>query len=420
LRIDAFLCYSLRMAKQRKNPSFIHCKIVRTSHPSAPWRVSYPTEIDGVTRRKRRTFSTEDKALAFAAGHERDVVEHGIRFGSITSEARRAFDFYRDARADLEGAEIEVPSFEKLVMDAVTALRKNHADRQRSRMPIAEAVAEFLAYKGSRVGCKHRNALKGQLGRFAKTFGTDFMDAIGGAEIESWIQSVEEIGPVSRNKLRKSLKSLFAFGVHPAQGWSTLNPLAHVEREKVVTSEPEAYTPEETAKIMQAALEMNSPVLPCLALGFFAGLRPSESMMIDLSVIDFEADEFRVPANSKTGARSAPLTAACRAWLASQARRTGTAWQSYHQAYATAVREILAAAGVTGIYDGARHSFITYRTAETRDVARVADECGNSPNIIKKHYRNIVPAVAAKKYFDIRPEDPAQNVTSIQSGRAIA
>ena len=74
-------------------------------------------------------------------------------------------------------------------------------------------------------------------------------------------------------------------------------------------------------------------------------------------------------------------------------------------------------AKVKPIFDGARHSLISYRTAETRDVARVSDECGNSPGVIKKHYREFISSEAAGKYFAIRPEAPAENVTSITEGR---
>ena len=78
------------MAKKLKQAQFTHCKVVITSHPKAPWRVSYPVDENGVTRRKRRMFSTQQKALDFAAGHEKEVADHGVRFGSITAEARRA------------------------------------------------------------------------------------------------------------------------------------------------------------------------------------------------------------------------------------------------------------------------------------------------------------------------------------------
>ena len=121
------------MAKKRKQPEFNHCKVVVTSHPKAPWRVSYPVDENGVTRRKRRMFSTEEKALAFAAGHEKEVADHGARFGSVTAEARRAFDYFRDARAELLADQIQVPSFEEMVRAAVAGIRRGENEHSENR-----------------------------------------------------------------------------------------------------------------------------------------------------------------------------------------------------------------------------------------------------------------------------------------------
>jgi integrase len=414
------------MAKQRKKPVLTHCKVVLTSHPSAPWRVSYPVEENGLTRRKRRMFSTEEKAMDFATEHEKGVADHGVRFGSVTAEARRAFDYYRDARADLLADEIEFPTFEKLVMNAVAALRREHADRQRNRMTIAEGVEAFMTYKKTRVGKRHWNDLAGHLGRFAKAYGTDHIDRITSGEVEGWVMALDGLGTTTRNKMRTSLKSFFAHGALKSQGWCSHNPLDDISKEKTAGKEPKAYTPDESNRILQTALAMDSPILPSLVLGMFSGLRPTETMALDLGVINFAAETFRTPAfhpdgePTKTGARQAPLTAACKAWLASQERRTGLAWQGKENGYTKEMRLVLETAGVKGIYDGPRHSFVTYRTAEIRDVARVADECGNSPNIIKKHYRELVDGSAAEKYFAIRPEITAENVTRIEAGRASA
>ena len=426
-----------RMAKQRKTPKLIHCKVVFTTHPSAPWRVSYPTEVDGVTRRKRRMFSTEEKALDFAVAHERDVSDYGVRFGSITGEARRAFDHYRDARAELTADGIEIPSFEALVTTAVASLRREHEQRQRLTMTVAEAVEAFRAYKEARVGERRREDLKGQLRRFALHFGDRRFDSISGTEIETWISSLQVlrsgesasravIGPATRNKIRKMLKSFFSYGCAAGQSWSGHNPLADIEPERMVTKIPKAYSVEQTNAILDAALRMNSPALPELALGFFSGLRPTEIMALDLEAIDFDADEFRTPMHhangepTKTGTRMAPLTPACKAWLLAQPRRKGRACLCDATGLSTEMRGILTAAGVKGISDGRRHSFISYRCAEIRDVARVADECGNSPNVIKTNYRDMVTAAAAARYFAIRPEAEVGNVTDIEEGRASA
>ena len=55
-------------------------------------------------------------------------------------------------------------------------------------------------------------------------------------------------------------------------------------------------------------------------------------------------------------------------------------------------------------HNALRHSFISYRVAETQDVAKVSLEAGNSPQMIFKHYRELVQPKEAKAWFSIKPE----------------
>jgi integrase len=152
-------------------------------------------------------------------------------------------------------------------------------------------------------------------------------------------------------------------------------------------------------------------------LGFFAGLRISEAVEIDLSKL--KADEFRV-SKSKTGPRVTPLSATCKAWLHAQPRRKGKAWTQSARTLVNEVQNLFKRLSVEPIDNGARHSFISYRCAETRDIARIADECGNSVQTIKAHYRQLVTAADAERFFAIRPAIIGENVVGIESGRARA
>lgn len=62
--------------------------------------------------------------------------------------------------------------------------------------------------------------------------------------------------------------------------------------------------------------------------------------------------------------------------------------------------------------NGLRHSFISYRVADTQNVNQTALECGNSPAVIFQHYRELVSPVEATKWFAIEP-GPAVNVTAM-------
>jgi hypothetical protein len=50
-----------------------------------------------------------------------------------------------------------------------------------------------------------------------------------------------------------------------------------------------------------------------------------------------------------------------------------------------------------------RHSFLSYRVADIQNMAQVALEAGNSPQIIFKHYRELVRPKAAKAWFGLMP-----------------
>ena len=52
-----------------------------------------------------------------------------------------------------------------------------------------------------------------------------------------------------------------------------------------------------------------------------------------------------------------------------------------------------------------RHSFVSYRVAETGDVARTSLEAGNSPKMVFGHYREIVDKASAETWFSITPPD---------------
>ena len=53
-----------------------------------------------------------------------------------------------------------------------------------------------------------------------------------------------------------------------------------------------------------------------------------------------------------------------------------------------------------------RHSYISYRVAQTQNVAQTALEAGNTPKIIFSNYRELVKPADAVKWFGIEPEVP--------------
>jgi hypothetical protein len=54
-------------------------------------------------------------------------------------------------------------------------------------------------------------------------------------------------------------------------------------------------------------------------------------------------------------------------------------------------------------HNALRHSFISYRVAQTQNVAQVALEAGNSPRVVFSNYRELVRPVDAERWFAISP-----------------
>jgi integrase len=416
------------MAK-KKRPTLIHCKVTQTANPRAPWRVWFTVERNGKPTRAFQSFATEEAAWQAAEDKDREISNHGIRYGDIPPEIRRAFDFYRDERAAMEAAGMEVPRIEELIADSLAAIRRRHDEQAERALLVGDALPVFLAYKKTRVKERQLADLQTRLARFKADFCNRTLRSITTPEVEAWLASLQSrrnpgnlaapppVSPLTRNHYRATLHAFFKFGCAPARGWLDRNPVAEIEKEQEAETEPTAYSPKAAQAIMQAAVDHKPELVPVLALGMFCGLRVSEAAAMELATLPRVPGEFRT--TGKTGPRLAPMTEAAVAFLAAQPRRDGKAWLKSIRQLVDDMRTLFPLAGVAPIGNGARHSFITFRTAEIRDVGRVADECGTSPGVIRNHYRELVSAEAAAAYFAIRPEAPAANVVPMQ-GRASA
>jgi len=151
--------------------------------------------------------------------------------------------------------------------------------------------------------------------------------------------------------------------------------------------------------------------LPALAIGGFAGLRSPEIERLEWQEINLVERFIEVKkGKSKTAARRlVPITDNLAAWLGPYANCRGRVWPGGHDdfydaqqrtAEATATETLAAVKWKT---NALRHSFISYRLATVQNVNQVALEAGNSPQMIFRHYRELVRPADAKKWFAIEP-----------------
>lgn len=104
---------------------------------------------------------------------------------------------------------------------------------------------------------------------------------------------------------------------------------------------------------------------------------------------------------TKTAARRlVPISETLKAWLTPYAKAEGAVIPLCQGR----VDQLLSKPGLPRKHNAFRHSYISYRLAQINDAPRVAMECGNSPKIIFRHYRQIVGPEAAEEWFSIEAD----------------
>ena len=156
-----------------------------------------------------------------------------------------------------------------------------------------------------------------------------------------------------------------------------------------------------------------------MALGAFAGLRSAEIERLEWADVDQARGHITISAaKAKTASRRiVPLLPNLAAWLAPYAKKTGPVWKGKHCEFYEAQQATAAATAsndkppVTWKTNALRHSFISYRVADIQNVAQVALEAGNSPQMIFSNYRELVAPADAATWFAIAPQQAANVVT---------
>lgn len=169
------------------------------------------------------------------------------------------------------------------------------------------------------------------------------------------------------------------------------------------------YTAEEMRRLIAAA---DDKILPMIVIGGFAGLRHAEIARLDWQDIDLEEGFIEIKAsNAKTDTRRiVPIKANLKPFLEKLAKKSGkvvslvnTTKQLLKTATDTADVEAELEA-MEWKHNALRHTYISARVAECGDVPRVADEAGNSPQVIRTNYLKRMRPAAAAEWFAIQPE----------------
>jgi integrase len=283
---------------------------------------------------------------------------------------------------------------------------------------LADAVEFFLEFNRAEHAAKSLRDLIADFatGRATMDVHSDYIRISNGlsrpavaqlrtANLDGWL-SVQPWQPLTKNDARKIC---IIFGNWAkTRGYLPLNRPTEFEgmvTYKVPTTKVAIYTPAALQTLL-AAVQTNLPdLLPWAACAAFTDARVAELAMLRWESINFDRGFVEVASNKvRTKARRlVPLHDALRAWLEPRRQKAGLI-TDYVDPRARA--RAVAGAKVTLQDNGFRHSYISYRVAQINDTARVALECGNSPEVIFQHYRELVGPDEAAAWFAASPGAP--------------
>ena len=364
-------------------------------------------------KRKRVVFSDPKKAIAEA----KEVADRLDKQEGVVVEVHPKDRLsYQSARRYLDpiGVPVEIAAMEYAA--AVAKLGRTPLGEvvdyylkwgpSQGRKPVAEVVEEFIELKDeARLSERYVKRLKWTLGKFMSRFKGNIME-VQGVEIDSWLRSLG-LGPRSRNNVREDIAALFRFAVRRRYLPRDHDEMSAVPVLRETPRDIQVFTPAEMAEIL---LHTPRRLIPFMALGAFAGIRHAEILRLDWRDVDLEAGHVIVAATkAKTASRRiVPIQPNLREWLAAARKEEGPVCELANMS--NEIHDIVVrinerrAEPFRWRQNGLRHSWVSYRLAQIQNADQVALEAGNSRQMIFKHYRELVRAEEAKKWFGIEPE----------------
>lgn len=389
------------------------------------------------SRRVRRKFNTLEKARKEASIAATKIANGETEVLKLTGPQRgdyvHAMNKLREWKPDAE--------LNLAVADYVAAVRrlpentslKEVIDFYLKRHPIGlppktvrQIVDELIESKRkSGKSDIYIRELNRRLGKFADTFVAHRLSTISGQQIEEYLRSLRTPGsdptkrrPLSgrsQNNVRQLIGTLCKFAIKRGYLAKDHDEMSGVEKVDDDGGEIEVFTPAELRKLFAACeatvtergkRRTREDMIPYLAIAAFCGLRAAEIQRLDWAQVNLTGPEKFIEvkaSNAKTGSRrTVPIPYNCAAWLLRFAKPAGPV-TAFERTDKQLFIYLAGKAGVPWKHNGLRHSYISYRVAETKNVHQTSLEAGNSPQMIFKHYHQLVTDAAAKDWFSIAP-----------------
>ena len=267
---------------------------------------------------------------------------------------------------------------------------------------FTDLVDQFSKSKEADWSRPHAIAQTNRLNRLKEAFHCKVSD-LTPQHIEVFLAQFEQAKPKTRNHFKALIKQLLCFAVD-LDALPALKPFNIVLKlEKAKVSTPVIISPEQFEQYLK-----NAPIelIPALALGGFAGLRPEEINKLTWEDYLRSEDKILMSAEiTKTSlVRFVPKKTALKYWLGKVPNRTGKMLTISTTQKNKLVKNLKKLFGgpigkASQGRDLFRHCYVSYRFGECQRTSVVADETGHSESVLKSSYLKLVSEEDAAKWF---------------------
>src|SRR5258708_846983 len=384
----------------------VSVKVYRNRHPRTASGWVY--QVAWVTPTGRRISQFADEAAA--------LEEARLKASQLAAGRIESADMVRSDRDEIQAARAlvgEVPLLAaleewkkareitagNLISAAESWAVRNSASFE--SINIKTAVERFTAAK-KKGGVDVTASYNKILPTFVSALGDRSLHTLSSRELTAWMEG-RYVHPVTRNTARRRLVTL----------WRWARKQGYLPREAMTEAEQTEAAREEAGVIgiidhdtFEGLLEFfrkkHPEYLAALVIAGFCGLRRAEVHQQLWSDMNLERSFLRVTkAKRNTPAhRLVALAPAAVEWLLICRNRTGRVTENLA---VDRIRDIARLAKFELPQNCFRHSFISHRVSNTVNVSETALEAGNSPQIIFRHYRELITKEEGAAWFEISP-----------------
>ncbi len=352
--------------------------------------------------RLRRYRSSATAAVREARRMSQEIREHGVLARSLTNSQRWiAAECFKLMAQIGSGDPADL-------LYLVHEHRKKHplGGNARSLDDVRKEVVARKAKLGRSE--RHVSGLDYKLRCLVKAIGNKPLTKITTADLEAELEEHPDWKATTVHSAVQSWKILFNFAVR--KGYLVENPADRLDLPPIIHDEPTIFTVDEVKRLMAATLFADrDPLLPecraLLAIGLFAGLRPSEIERLDWCHVDLATATIRVKAaNAKDrDRRIVEISPNLVAWLRPLAKPAGPVLEVPATKLRAAARSVLGLAEWP--QDIMRHCFASYHFGQHQNEQFTKKQMGHRDDgrIFYNHYCVPVSRTSASLFFGIIP-----------------